>query len=78
MAPDSRPVTLTTPELVTLSLPDDPLSVASVSDGAAAVPSSVKVSALVVETLPATSVWRTSTFFAPLPVSVKLVPVPVV
>ena len=69
---------MTTPELVIRSLPEVPLSVASASDGAAADVSSVNVSAPVVETLPATSVWRTSTLFAPSPVSVKLVPVPVV
>ena len=44
--------------------------------GAAIAVSSVKASAPLAEMLPATSVCRASTLFAPSPVSVRLVPVP--
>ena len=78
VAPASSPATLTVPTLVMLSLPR-PLSVPSVTVGAAAALSIVKASALELAlTLPATSVWRTMTDLAPSPASVKLVPLPAV
>ena len=78
LAPVSRPVTLTVPLLVMPS-PKAPLSTARLRVGAAAVPSSVKLSALdAALTLPATSVWRTVTDLAPSPVKVKLLPLPAV
>src|SRR5688572_29738993 len=52
-----------------------PIVPLSASEGAVA--SSVKASAdELPDTLPAVSVWRTSTLLAPSPLSVKLVPVP--
>src|SRR3989338_8053494 len=80
VAPVSRPVTLTEPLLVILSVAPAPVSATSArvwADGAAV--SIVKAKAsLAAPTLPAASVWRTLTLLAPSPVRVKRLPLPAV
>src|SRR3569832_2852234 len=74
----ARPVTLMVPSRVSVSVLLLPVSALSVSVGATAALSSVKVKvAESLEVLPATSVCLTTTDLVPSPLSVKLAPVPV-
>ena len=66
LAPVSTPLSVSAGLLVMWSLPEDPLSLVSATPGAAGVTvSRVKLKAVRLETLPATSVCRTSTVFDP-------------
>ena len=70
-------VPLRTALLVTASDIDVPLSVTSAIVGTGGVVSRVNANAAFVETKPAVSVWRTNMDFAPSPLTLRLVPVPV-